>query len=123
MTVAVFSTIGTALLVFGVWALLSGAIQFVVAIRRCRSHPLPEPRRLQQFAFVVDELVRRRRAFRAQGAGTVVERSWQLLRLRLVLVERHEDLDALGDHMAAGAGRTLVSLARWAGEQRASRRG
>ncbi|MEU2866467.1 DUF308 domain-containing protein [Streptomyces mirabilis] len=34
MTVAVFSTIGTALLVFGIWALLSGAIQLVVAIRR-----------------------------------------------------------------------------------------
>lgn len=34
---AVFSTIGTALLVFGVWALLSGAIQLVVAIRRRRT--------------------------------------------------------------------------------------
>ncbi|MFF3914272.1 DUF308 domain-containing protein [Streptomyces sp. NPDC001852] len=34
MIAAVFSTIGTALLVFGVWALLSGAIQLVVAIRR-----------------------------------------------------------------------------------------
>jgi len=30
----VFSTIGTTLLVFGVWALLSGAIQLAVAIRR-----------------------------------------------------------------------------------------
>ncbi|MFI9832705.1 hypothetical protein ACIHIX_34025 [Streptomyces sp. NPDC051913] len=37
MIVAVFSTIGTALLVFGVWALLSGAIQLVVAIRRWRT--------------------------------------------------------------------------------------
>ncbi|MER6981541.1 DUF308 domain-containing protein [Streptomyces carpinensis] len=34
---AVFSTIGTALLVFGIWALLSGAIQLVVAIRRRRT--------------------------------------------------------------------------------------
>jgi len=34
MIIAVFSTIGTALLVFGIWALLSGAIQLVVAIRR-----------------------------------------------------------------------------------------
>jgi uncharacterized membrane protein HdeD (DUF308 family) len=34
MITAVFSTIGTTLLVFGVWALLSGAIQLVVAIRR-----------------------------------------------------------------------------------------
>lgn len=37
MIVAVFSTIGAALLVFGVWALLSGAIQLVVAIRRWRT--------------------------------------------------------------------------------------
>lgn len=37
MIIAVFSTIGTALLVFGVWALLSGAIQLVVAIRRRRT--------------------------------------------------------------------------------------
>ncbi|MEV8561980.1 DUF308 domain-containing protein [Streptomyces sp. NPDC051917] len=34
MITAVFSTIGTTLLVFGIWALLSGAIQLVVAIRR-----------------------------------------------------------------------------------------
>jgi uncharacterized membrane protein HdeD (DUF308 family) len=31
------STVGTALLVFGVWALLSGAIQLVTAIRRWRT--------------------------------------------------------------------------------------
>ncbi|MEU4093247.1 DUF308 domain-containing protein [Streptomyces sp. NPDC026673] len=37
MVIAVFSTIGTSLLVFGVWALLSGAIQLVVAIRRRRT--------------------------------------------------------------------------------------
>ncbi|MGQ5639958.1 MULTISPECIES: DUF308 domain-containing protein [unclassified Streptomyces] len=36
MIIAVFATIGTVLLVFGVWALLSGAIQLVVAIRRRR---------------------------------------------------------------------------------------
>jgi uncharacterized membrane protein HdeD (DUF308 family) len=34
MIIAVLSTIGTALLVFGIWALLSGAIQLAVAIRR-----------------------------------------------------------------------------------------
>ncbi|MFI9542764.1 DUF308 domain-containing protein [Streptomyces sp. NPDC052016] len=34
MIIAVFATIGTALLVFGIWAVLSGAIQLVVAIRR-----------------------------------------------------------------------------------------
>ncbi|WP_405576546.1 DUF308 domain-containing protein [Streptomyces sp. NBC_01092] len=37
MIIAVFSAIGTALLVFGIWALLSGAIQLVVAIRRRRT--------------------------------------------------------------------------------------
>ncbi|MEU9410341.1 hypothetical protein AB0E08_32290 [Streptomyces sp. NPDC048281] len=37
MTAAVFSTIGRALLVFGVWALLSGAVQLVVAVRRRRT--------------------------------------------------------------------------------------
>ncbi|MEU6147653.1 DUF308 domain-containing protein [Streptomyces sp. NPDC047081] len=37
MIVAAFSTIGTALLVFGIWALLSGAIQLAVAIRRRRT--------------------------------------------------------------------------------------
>ncbi|MDX3074147.1 DUF308 domain-containing protein [Streptomyces sp. MI02-7b] len=37
MIIAVFSTIGAALVVFGVWALLSGAIQLVVAIRRRRT--------------------------------------------------------------------------------------
>ena len=37
MIVAVFSTVGTALLVFGSWALLSGAVQLVTAIRRWRT--------------------------------------------------------------------------------------
>jgi hypothetical protein len=37
MIIAVFSTIGTALLAFGVWALLSGGIQLVTAIRRWRT--------------------------------------------------------------------------------------
>lgn len=37
MVLAVFATIGAALLVFGIWALLSGAIQLVVAIRRRRT--------------------------------------------------------------------------------------
>jgi uncharacterized membrane protein HdeD (DUF308 family) len=36
MLVAAFSTVGKALLVFGVWALVSGAIQLVVAVRRRR---------------------------------------------------------------------------------------
>ena len=37
MIIAVLSTIGTTLLVFGVWALLSGAIQLAVATRRRRT--------------------------------------------------------------------------------------
>jgi uncharacterized membrane protein HdeD (DUF308 family) len=37
MIIASFSTIGHALLVFGVWAFLSGAIQLVTAIRRQRT--------------------------------------------------------------------------------------
>ncbi len=36
MLIAAFSTVGKTLLVFGVWALVSGAIQLVVAIRRRR---------------------------------------------------------------------------------------
>jgi uncharacterized membrane protein HdeD (DUF308 family) len=34
MVIAVFFTIRTALLVFGIWALLSGAIQLVTAVPR-----------------------------------------------------------------------------------------
>ena len=37
MIIAVLATIGTALLAFGIWALLSGAIQLVTAIRRQRA--------------------------------------------------------------------------------------
>ena len=37
MLLAVFTTIGTTLLVFGIWALLSGAIQLTVAVRRRRA--------------------------------------------------------------------------------------
>ena len=37
MIIAVFSTTGHALLVFGLWALLAGAIQLVTAIRRWRT--------------------------------------------------------------------------------------
>ncbi|MEU9919137.1 DUF308 domain-containing protein [Streptomyces sp. NPDC051001] len=37
MIIAAFSTVGTALALFGIWALLSGAIQLVVAIGRRRT--------------------------------------------------------------------------------------
>jgi uncharacterized membrane protein HdeD (DUF308 family) len=37
MVVAVLDTVGSALLVFGIWALASGAVQLTVAIRRRRT--------------------------------------------------------------------------------------
>ncbi|GAA1119444.1 MULTISPECIES: hypothetical protein [Streptomyces violaceusniger group] len=37
MITAVFSTIGRALLVFGIWALAAGAVQLIVAVRRRRA--------------------------------------------------------------------------------------
>jgi uncharacterized membrane protein HdeD (DUF308 family) len=37
MIIAVFSTVGTAILAFGIWALLAGALQLVTAIRRWRT--------------------------------------------------------------------------------------
>lgn len=37
MLLAVLDTVGTALLVFGVWALVSGAVQLAVAVRRRRT--------------------------------------------------------------------------------------
>jgi uncharacterized membrane protein HdeD (DUF308 family) len=37
MIIAAFDTIGSALLVFGIWAFLSGAIQLTLAIRRLRT--------------------------------------------------------------------------------------
>ncbi|QJT06280.1 SRPBCC family protein [Streptomyces asoensis] len=74
------------------------------------------------FAFVVDDLVRWRWSLRAEGAGTVVEQSWQLLRLEPVLGNTREDLETLRDHMAASAEQTLVSLSRWVSEQRAAPR-
>ncbi|MFJ3671437.1 hypothetical protein ACIPSE_33735 [Streptomyces sp. NPDC090106] len=74
------------------------------------------------FAFVVDDLVRWRWTFRAEGAGTVVEQSWQLLRLQPVLGTTREDVEGLRDHMATSAEQTLIALARWVSEHQTSER-
>ncbi|MEJ8640438.1 hypothetical protein WKI68_01325 [Streptomyces sp. MS1.HAVA.3] len=50
------------------------------------------------------------------GRGTVVEQSWQLLRLDPVLGATRGDLDALRDYMANSAETTLLSLAQWIAE-------
>ncbi|MEV7422012.1 MULTISPECIES: SRPBCC family protein [unclassified Streptomyces] len=69
------------------------------------------------FAFVVDGIVRWRWTFRADGAGTVVEQSWQLLRLDPVLGSTRGDLDALRAHTVTSVEHTLLALARWTAEQ------
>ncbi|MFE9997469.1 SRPBCC family protein [Streptomyces avermitilis] len=73
------------------------------------------------FAFVVgaldDGIVEWRWTFRADGPGTVVQQSWQLLRLDPVLGETRTELDALRDHMAADVEHTLIALARWLSER------
>ena len=72
------------------------------------------------FAFVVEDIVRWRWTFRADGTGTVVEQSWQLLRLDPVLGGTPADLDALRDHMATSVEHTLLALARWIAERGAT---
>ena len=53
---------------------------------------------------------------RSQGRGTLVEQSWQLLRLDPVLGTTRGDLDALRDYMANSVEATLISLAQWIAE-------
>ena len=53
---------------------------------------------------------------RPQGRGTVVEQSWQLLRLDPVLGTTRGDLDALRAYMAKSVETTLISLAQWIAE-------
>ncbi|MBT1184019.1 SRPBCC family protein [Streptomyces sp. CJ_13] len=54
-----------------------------------------------------------------QGRGTIVQQSWQLLRLDPVLGATRADLDALRCYMADSVETTLASLAHWiAGEPR-----
>ncbi|MEV7723439.1 SRPBCC family protein [Streptomyces sp. NPDC087917] len=73
------------------------------------------------FAFVVggaeDGIVRWSWTFHPQGRGTVVEQSWQLLRLDPVLGTTHGELDALRYYMTTSVEATLVSLAQWIAEE------
>ncbi|MCY0944974.1 SRPBCC family protein [Streptomyces antarcticus] len=72
------------------------------------------------FVFVVggvdDGIVRWSWSCRPQGRGTVVEQSWQLLRLDPVLGTTRGDLDALRDYMTNSVETTLTSLAQWIAE-------
>ncbi|MFD9452545.1 SRPBCC family protein [Streptomyces sp. NPDC059985] len=73
------------------------------------------------FAFVVggaqDGIVRWSWTFRPRGRGTVVQQSWQLLRLDPVLGTTRGDLDTLRDYMADSAESTLISLSQWIAEE------
>ncbi|MFJ7586883.1 SRPBCC family protein [Streptomyces sp. NPDC097617] len=73
------------------------------------------------FTFVVGGaehgIVRWSWTFLPQGRGTVVQQSWQLLRLDPVLGSTRGDLDTLRDYMADSAETTLTSLARWIAEE------
>ncbi|MER5938212.1 SRPBCC family protein [Streptomyces sp. NPDC001928] len=74
------------------------------------------------FGFVVggaeDGIVRWDWTFRAQGRGTVVRQSWQLLRLDPVLGTTRADLDALRRYMTSSVEATLTALAEWLTEER-----
>ncbi|MGW4874601.1 SRPBCC family protein [Streptomyces chartreusis] len=73
------------------------------------------------FTFIVggaeDGIVRWSWTFHPQGRGTVVQQSWQLLRLDPVLGTTRSDLDKLCDYMADSAETTLASLAQWIAEE------
>ncbi|CAM5351316.1 hypothetical protein SAVIM338S_01217 [Streptomyces avidinii] len=72
------------------------------------------------FAFVVggaeDGIVQWSWTCHSRGRGTVVEQSWQLLRLDRVLGTTRGDLDALRDYMTNSVETTLLSLAQWIAE-------
>ncbi|MGY0071661.1 SRPBCC family protein [Streptomyces sp. QTS137] len=74
------------------------------------------------FGFVVggaeNDIVHWRWTFTPPGHGTVVQQSWQLLRLDLVLGATHADLDALRRHMAESVEIALTALAQWLAEER-----
>ncbi|WP_199836105.1 hypothetical protein [Streptomyces sp. TP-A0356] len=65
-----------------------------------------------------DGIVRWSWTFHPQGRGTVVQQSWQLLRLDPVLGTTRSQLSALRDYMADSAQTTLTSLAQWIAEER-----
>ena len=60
--------------------------------------------------------------FQSCGRGTVVQQSWQLLRLDPVLGDTRADLDALRDYMSDSVEHTLISLARWIADEGRTRR-
>lgn len=74
------------------------------------------------FTFTVgdteDGIVRWSWTLHPQGRGTVVQQSWQLLRLAPVLGTTRHDLDTLRDYMSDSAESTLLALARWIAEER-----
>ncbi|MFJ6530535.1 SRPBCC family protein [Streptomyces longwoodensis] len=73
------------------------------------------------FTFIVggadDGIVRWSWTFETRGRGTLVQQSWQLLRLDPVLGTTPADLYALRDYMADSAEITLVALAQWIAER------
>ncbi|UMP06870.1 SRPBCC family protein [Amycolatopsis sp. EV170708-02-1] len=74
------------------------------------------------FAFVVggvdDGIVRWTWTMRPYGDGTEVSQEWRLLRTDPVLGETRGDVEELRDYMVISVETTLVSLARWVGENR-----
>ncbi|MFE5887376.1 hypothetical protein ACFQ6E_00390 [Streptomyces sp. NPDC056462] len=58
---------------------------------------------------------------RPQGDGTLVQQSWQLLRLDPVLGTTRADLDALRRYMEDSVETTLASLAQWIAADRRPR--
>ncbi|MGW6978306.1 SRPBCC family protein [Streptomyces sp. NPDC054932] len=72
------------------------------------------------FAFIVggaeDGIVQWSWTCHPQGRGTVVEQSWQLLRLDPLLGTTRGDLVALRDYMANSVETTLIALAQWVAE-------
>ncbi|OXM61167.1 SRPBCC family protein [Amycolatopsis vastitatis] len=73
------------------------------------------------FGFVVggaqDGIVHWTWTFRSQGRGTLVQQSWQLLRLDPVLGRNRTDLEALREYMIGSVETTLAALAQWIAEQ------
>ncbi|MGP3632486.1 hypothetical protein ACTU45_03750 [Streptomyces sp. 24-1644] len=76
------------------------------------------------FAFVVGGaahgIVRWSWQLHEPGTGCVVEQTWQLLRIDPVLGSSLTDIEALRDHMADSAESTLLALAEWIADHRAS---
>ncbi|MEV6332073.1 DUF308 domain-containing protein [Streptomyces sp. NPDC051909] len=85
MIAAAFATIGTALLVFGIWALLSGAIQLIVAIRRRRTVGAQWPMAISGGLSVLAGASFAAMSASATGSLTAVDR---ILGLRCLLVPR-----------------------------------